>query len=361
MNKTLKKVLKTILIILLVLVAAVILFIGYLTITEYKPKDTESLDIDGSSSETLAAGDDFTIMTWNMGYAGLGENADFFMDGGEHVRSCTESQVNDNIDAVVAQIQKEDADVVFLQEVDRDSKRSYGIDELEKITSSLDGYNSTFARNYKVAYVPYPLPTIGKVDCGIATLSAFSVDDSQRISLPCPFKYPIRLGNLKRCLMVDRVAIEGSDKELVLVNLHLEAYDDGEGKAAQTKQLRKLLQEEAEKGNYVIAGGDFNQAFSNYDNSAYPLVSEDMWTPGVIDVDEFDDNLTFVTDNSTPSCRSLDRPLAGNDSDPSVFQYYMIDGFIVSDNLTINTVETRDLGFKNSDHNPIVMNVTVTK
>ncbi len=53
MNKTLKKVLKTILIILLVLVAAVILFIGYLTITEYKPKDTESLDIDGSSSETL--------------------------------------------------------------------------------------------------------------------------------------------------------------------------------------------------------------------------------------------------------------------------------------------------------------------
>ena len=82
MNKTLKKVLKTILIILLVLVAAVILFIGYLTITEYKPKDTESLDIDGSSSETLAAGDDFTIMTWNMGYAGLSENADFFMDGG---------------------------------------------------------------------------------------------------------------------------------------------------------------------------------------------------------------------------------------------------------------------------------------
>ena len=215
-------------------------------------------------------------------------------------------------------------------------------------------------QNYKVAYVLYPLPTIGKVDCGIATLSAFSVDDSQRISLPCPFKYPIRLGNLKRCLMVDRVAIEGSDKELVLVNLHLEAYDDGEGKAAQTKQLRELLQEEAEKGNYVIAGGDFNQAFSNYDNSAYPLVSEDMWTPGVIDVDEFDDNLTFVTDNSTPSCRSLDRPLAGNDSDPSVFQYYMIDGFIVSDNLTINTVETRDLGFKNSDHNPIVMNVTVT-
>ena len=161
--------------------------------------------------------------------------------------------------------------------------------------------------------------------------------------------------------MVNRVAIDGTDKELVLVNLHLEAYDDGEGKIAQTKQLKELLEDEAAKGNYVIAGGDFNQSFSNYDNSAYPLISEDMWQPGAVDVDQFDDSLSFITDNSTPSCRSLDRPLAGNDSDPGVFQYYMIDGFIVSDNLTINTVETRDLGFKNSDHNPIVMNVTVSK
>ena len=34
-----------------------------------------------------------------------------------------------------------------------------------------------------------------------------------------------------------RVPIEGTDRELVLVNLHLEAYDDGEGKIAQTRQL----------------------------------------------------------------------------------------------------------------------------
>ena len=161
--------------------------------------------------------------------------------------------------------------------------------------------------------------------------------------------------------MVNRVPIANSDKELVLVNLHLEAYDDGEGKAAQTAQLRELLEEEAAKGNYVIAGGDFNQVFSNCDTSAYPLVSEDMWTPGVIDVTEFGENLQFVTDNSTPSCRSLDKPLVDNDSDPSVFQYYMIDGFIVSDNLTIDSVETKDLGFKNSDHNPVIMNVTLGK
>lgn len=45
------------------------------------------------------------------------------------------------------------------------------------------------------------------------------------------------------------------------MNLHLEAYDDGEGKEAQTAMLLQILQEEYVKGNYVIAGGDFNQSF----------------------------------------------------------------------------------------------------
>ena len=33
----------------------------------------------------------------------------------------------------------------------------------------------------------------------------------------------------------------------------------------------------------------------------------------------------------------------------------MIDGFIISDNLEIEHVETLDLGFKNADHNPVVV------
>ena len=66
----------------------------------------------------------------------------------------------------------------------------------------------------------------------------------------------------------------GSDKELVIVNVHLEAYDSGEGKEAQTKMLAELLKKEQEAGNYVIAGGDFNQAFSNVDISVKRICLE---------------------------------------------------------------------------------------
>ncbi len=359
MTKIISRFIKSILVLIGIILVAIVVFIGVLTVTEYKPEATEPLEINGSASKTLSQGDSLTIMTWNSGYGGLGENADFFMDGGKSVQSADAQTVTANIDAINRFIADSGADVVFLQELDTDSKRSYGINELEMIADANKNSQNTFALNYKTLYVPYPWPPIGKVTCGIATLSSFEVSDSTRVSLPCPFKYPVRLANLKRCLMVNRVPIEGSDKELVLINLHLEAYDDGEGKAAQTAQLRELLESEAAKGNYVIAGGDFNQTFSNCDTSNYPIISEDMWKPGIIDVSEFDESLQFVMDSKHPSCRSLDKPLAGNESDPSSFQYYIIDGFIVSDNLVINDYETKDLKFKNTDHNPLIMNVTL--
>jgi endonuclease/exonuclease/phosphatase family metal-dependent hydrolase len=350
---------KVILGIVILLVAAVVLLFGVLTITEFRPEDTEELSIDGTASKVLHAGESFQILTWNVGYCGLGEDADFFMDGGTSVRSADESTVISNMDSIGELIAQEQADIVFLQEVDTSSKRSYYTDELAGFSRDLDGYSNTYALNYKVLYVPYPWPTLGKVTSGIATFSAYEMSESDRISLPCPFKYPVRLANLKRCLMVDRIPIEDSDQELVLVNLHLEAYDDGAGKVAQTAQLRQLLEDEAAKGNYVIAGGDFNQTFSNCDTSGYPLVSEDMWQPGIIDVSEFSYNLQFIMDNTNPTCRSLDQPYADADTDPSVFQYYMIDGFIVSDNIAVNYVSTRNYQFEYSDHNPVFMDVTL--
>jgi hypothetical protein len=37
----------------------------------------------------------------------------------------------------------------------------------------------------------------------------------------------------------------------------------------------------------------------------------------------------------------------------------VIDGFIVSPNVTVDTVETLDFGFQNSDHNPVYITVSL--
>ena len=182
------------------------------------------------------------------------------------------------------------------------------------------------------------------------------VEDAERIQLPVPFSWPVSTANLKRCLLVSRIPVEGSDKELVLINLHLEAYDSGEGKIAQTRELKGILDEEYEKGNYVIAGGDFNQVFSSRDNDA-PPAQPGKWEAGWIDVTAFGGNWQFLMDGDVPSCRSLDQPYEG--ADPESFQYYLIDGFIVSKNITVTEAAAQDLGFKVSDHNPVLIQVTL--
>ncbi|MCI5856672.1 MAG: endonuclease [Agathobacter sp.] len=343
--------------VILAAIAAFLILLLILSITEYKPEDIEAVEVEGNYSQTLAQGESIRVLTWNIGYGALGDNADFFMDGGSQVNTATAERVTDNMQSIAKSVQEISPDIAFFQEVDVDSKRSHYINEAQTLVDALPGYQQAFATNYKCLYVPYPLPTIGKVSGGIMTLSSFEVAGADRMQLPCPFSWPIRLANLKRCLLVERIPIENSEKELVIVNLHLEAYDDGEGKAMQTAILKEVLEKEAKAGNYVIAGGDFNQVFSEEDTSAYPITAEGLWEPGVINEDEFSNLLSFETDNSAPTCRSLDQPYENADKDH--FQYYLIDGFIVSSNLQIDDVKTLDKNFEATDHNPVLLSVSL--
>ena len=54
-----------------------------------------------------------------------------------------------------------------------------------------------------------------------------------------------------------------------------------------------------------------------------------------------------------PTCRLLDQPYNEN------CQLYVIDGFILSPNVRLESVQTQDLNFENSDHNPVRLQVTL--
>ena len=118
--------------------------------------------------------------------------------------------------------------------------------------------------------------------------------------------------------------------------------------------LMGILNEETAKGNYVIAGGDFNQTFSNIADN-FPVYPE-QWQPADMDVSPYEADWQFLMSSDIASCRSLYAPLVGNEN---ILQYYMIDGFIISKNITVDSYEIRDLGFVNSDHNPQVITVTL--
>lgn len=327
--------------------------LGYLTMVEYNPAYAENAERGSVSSRETLNAETLRIVTFNTGYGALGENADFFMDGGQSVNSSTEVQVVNNMRAIEEILRGCEADLLLLQELDTDSDRSYHRNQWLQYEHDLADYESRFAYNYSCEFVPYPVPDfIGEVHSGIATYSRYDISSATRYSLPCPFSWPTRVANLKRCMLVTRIPLKDrDDQELVVVNVHLEAYDDGEGKAAQMEQVLQYLQEEYAKGNFVICGGDFNQVFPGTLNT-YPIKDAASWTPGTLE--ELPTGWSYAYDTVVPTCRLLNQPL---NPASSKTQYYIIDGYIVSPNVTVEKVEAMDLGFASSDHNPVVLDV----
>jgi len=164
------------------------LLLAFLTVSEYRPAAQETLDIKSGDTKTvLKEGSSLSVMTWNVGYGALGDNADFFMDGGKSVQTADTARVNQNLTGIADEIKSVSPDIVFLQEVDINSSRSHDIDEAETIETQLQAANaaklsnSTLAYNFKVAFIPYPIPPIGKVNGGILTLSNYSIESSDAL------------------------------------------------------------------------------------------------------------------------------------------------------------------------------------
>ncbi len=345
--KIIKGFFKIIILIVLVLLVATGTFIAYLSLKEYKPEAEEELSIEKGEGKAESAKGEIRILSFNIGYGGLGKNADFVLDGGSgngkpESRELFEEYFGSALDFV----RDSNCDVYLLQEVDRSSARSYKTDEIAELRNELGPQSLVFANNYRCPYVPFPWPPIGKVDSGLLTMTDFDIRSAVRKALPNPFSWPLRVANLKRAILLSYIAVEGSDKQLCLINLHLEAYTAEEGRREQQELLLEIMREEYEKGNWVIAGGDFNQSFPGT-RGTYPIIDE-SWVPGELSEKELGESFSYVFDAETPTCRLLNKAY-----DKETAQHYIIDGFIISDNVELVSIKTHDLGFEFSDHNPV--------
>ena len=350
------KILKAFLIVIAALVLGFIGLIVYAMISDYKPKEKEVIS---QSDNPSLLNDSLTlsILTWNIGYAGLDKDMDFFKDGGTKVITPKDKCLN-NISRIGDFLLKNDTvDFILLQEIDRDSKRSYRIDQYEKIAGLLSGHHPFFAKNYDVFFVPAPpAKPMGKVLSGIATWSKFIPESSTRYSLPGDFGFPTQLFYLDRCFMVNRYKTENG-KELVLINTHNEAFDAGGTiRKAQMERLREFVLNEYNSGNYVIAGGDWNQyppefkpAFTG--NKSFTGQVGNFNLVG-IESDYMPVEWKWIYDPSTPSFRTL---IAAYD--PATTPTSVCDIFLISPNIESVNVKCHNLGFANSDHNPVIIQV----
>ena len=324
----------------------------YTTFTEFKPEPSEKLSSNPQKTATqIPLPAELNILTWNIGYGGLGKEMDFFYEGGKMVRP-DEGLSQKYLKGIAEFLTANDSiDFFMLQEVDFDSRRSYYQNQAEVLTSAINKFGNSIAVNYQSDFVPVPfLEPMGKVNSGLMTLSGFTPSESIRISTPGSYSWPKRLFMLKRCLLITRFLLQ-NQKDLVMVNLHNSAFDDADAlRDEELKLIKAFALEEFQKGNYLIFGGDWNQnppGLKMHDSVPYKVKS---LRP--IPTDLMPDDWIWTFDNKLPTNRDVDKPFEATSTPCS-----LIDFFLVSPNIEVLETRTMNLEFENSDHLPVILKV----
>lgn len=374
-QSTVKKAVKITAISLAALIGAfiliVLIYVIYVAAQYYRIGDNLALEVKNGQTQSISAGEEYTVISYNLGFGAYSPEYSFFMDegvmkdgkkvAGKYAKGMNKADVEKNVSGQAELIGEQNADFYFLQEADEKADRSYHINMVERMTSALPLHASIYAENFHTANLIYPFnDPIGKTDAGILTLSRYRVQSAVRRSFPITKNFIDKLFDLDRCFSVQYLPVEGSDKFLTLINLHMSAYDKGGTiRAKQLEMLNAVLKEERDKGNYIVAGGDFNHCLIadqfESDEAAFAAFKSEQVTPdwvksSVLHERELTEGFRIAANKEKATCRGADIPYTAGVNFETV-----IDGFLYSDNIEVVREETVDTGYAFSDHNPVKM------
>ena len=348
-----KLILKIVTWIVIVVVLAFAGFLLYITITDYQP---DKIEIISQKRAVIPLGEDtLSFMIWNIGYAGLGAEMNFFYDEGKKVRPLKEMS-RKYFEGVKTFIKQNDSINFWLfQEVDVEARRSHYKNEVKEIIENVPIYYPVFAKNYDVPFVPVPVyEPMGYVKGGMLTLSAFTPLISERHAYPLIASWPNKLFLLDRCFILSRYPLING-KDLVVINTHNSAYVyDTALRLKELQIIKEKMLEESAAGNYVIAGGDWNanppyfQPEEGFNGHRF-IPSKVKMNPGLLP-----DEWQWAYDPSAPTNRQNYQAYKKGENGTTYLDY-----FVVSPNIEIIEVKTIDLNFENSDHNPVYLRISI--
>lgn len=305
-----------------------------------------------------------TLFTWNIGFGGLGSEADFFLDagrffvsGGSMVHSPPD-HVERYVRGIKQQLEATRTQFALLQEVDSLAARSHHRLLLDELRAVRADEHVAFAPNYINERVPVPLAepwnVYGDVYAGLTTFSDVRPLSAERIDLPGAFPFPDRLFQLDRCLLLTRYAL-ADGRTLSVINLHLTAYDDGSIRAGELAALEEVMFAEEDAGHLVIAGGDWNLAPPRFPYDRFIGDPERDFVQGNVPPEyPSRPGYTFLYDARTPTNRKLPTPYARDSSFVTLIDY-----FLIGPGLRAAGARTIDQDFQFSDHQPVYVEVEI--
>ena len=348
---------------LLVCAVGIAGYIIYMQMNYYRIEDHTALEAGNNQEQILKAGETYTAVTCNIGFGAYGPDYSFFMDTGEmedgartvgkYGKAISRESVETNTESAAKELEKLNADFMLLQEVDVDADRSYHMNQKETLIERFEDYGNVFASNFHSAYLFYPFSDPhGAVEACLLNFSRYEIREAERRSYPVDNSFVTKFTDLDRCFAVMRLPVEGG-KELVLINSHMSAYDEGgQIRARQLELLNSVMEEEYQAGNYVIVGGDFNHALGEAVAEGFPSKQKYPAWVSILTQEEMAEGIRIVqaeNELEIPTCRGADIPYTKGVNFTTV-----VDGFLASDNVKA-TAKNVDTDFGYSDHNPVLL------
>lgn len=219
-----------------------------------------------SSGQPTTSDSAIAIATWNMRF-GM-ELRPWFADACGSRVLMTEEEARSGTTAIINGIRELDADVLLLQEVDINSKRSNYLDQMQEILRGAEYPYAAYASNWKAQVIPSN--GLGRVDEGNAVFSRYPILSATRYQLPLRGDQDAltRLFYVRECVMVVVLDVPG-DLDLAVVNTHLSAFATDDTKKRQLDKVLAIAESYRTATTDVVIGGDFNLLPPNADSLDY--------------------------------------------------------------------------------------------
>jgi endonuclease/exonuclease/phosphatase family metal-dependent hydrolase len=260
MANILMKSMKWTLIVLLGLVVTLSILIW--SITFHPPERQQEAVFNSKQTPVLVSGQEVKLLSWNVQYMS-GKNYEFWYDrldgDGPDIRASKED-ITQAFNQVAELIIEQNPDVILLQELHDNAKRTDYEDQLQRLLTLLPkeygNYSQTFY--WQAGFVPLP-QIMGSVGMKLAVISKYQLGNALRHQLATIKTDPVSdQFNFRRAIQEVSLPIANGN-QLTLMNTHFDAFAQGsDTMQQQVSFLEQLLAGKNAKGDAWVIGGDFN-------------------------------------------------------------------------------------------------------
>ena len=210
--------------------------------------------------------DTLWVMTWNIRYGAA--RIPWFRDScGDRV-ILSEDEVVDGLERLALKIKHVSPDILILQEIDVESKRTAYIDQVQWLLDHTDLNHGAYASILQSQFIPSE--GLGRMDMGNAILSLWEMTDAERIHLALRGDQSnlTRYFYVRRNILKVRLSLPGHDNFYV-VNIHAAAFSTDDTKKKHIDRFKEELDLIDGMGTPFVAGGDLNALPPRSDSTNY--------------------------------------------------------------------------------------------